>query len=298
MGIFFALLSGASFALNNLMVKKGLGENKGGDNGYFLTVLLNVVILGVVLLVDIMVVGLPTEFSETAFIFFVLSGLLTTGVGRFTYFSSIFYIGPSRASAIKNASPIFSILFAVIVLSETVALGPASGILLILLGIILLGAISFIGIGNGEDRRIEWMGYLLGIVSAVSFGLGQGVRKEGLLLMNQAFLGAWIGAVASLIFVVTYEAVRGNLRTTIKHNFTIFNRYFLIAGILNSFGPLFFYLGASYTEVSYVSAVAAAEPLLTILMSSLFFKKIEMLNYKIWAAVFLVFLGTVVIVVT
>jgi uncharacterized membrane protein len=85
--------------------------------------------------------------------------------------------------------------------------------------------------------------------------------------------------------------------TTVRKSLTLFN-YYLFAGILTSLGPLFFFLGITFTQVSFVSVVAASEPLLTVLISYLFFKREEKLTISIWITAVLVLLGTVVMVLT
>jgi len=306
-GILFAFLSGLAFALNNILIKKGMKDDESGDNSFFLTVLLNVILLGFAFLIAWQMRGFSFAFSPRAFAFFVLSGLCTTAMGRFTLFASIRQIGPTRASAIKNGSPMFTVLFALLLLGETISQGPALGIAVMLAGILVQGIILFRqkseadridSPDEGAALRLQWFGYLLGIVSAISFGIGQVFRKQGLLLMDDAFFGAFTGALVSLLFVCVYEGVRGQLRTVVRKSFREFNRCYFLAGVMSSLGPLFFFLGSSLTQVSYVSVVAAAEPLLTVLFSKWLLKNEERLTRSVWATVVLVLSGTVLMIST
>lgn len=291
MGTLFAFLSALSFAITNLLIKKGMEKQQTKENGYLITVIMNVLLLGLLAGVFHFLNDDPPAFTAPAFIYFVLSGLLTIGLGRYSFFASISHIGPSRASAIKNASPIFTILFALLVLQESLSWQSAGGIALIMAGVLSISWRAFAQ--PGESLSLKNVGYLLGIASALFFGIGQAIRKAGLEQMDDAFFGAWVGAVTSLILLVVYESGKGTIKATLRENRKLLkNPYFITAGALNSFGPLFFFLGATYAPVSIVSAVAAVEPLLTVLLSRLFFHMMEQLPLAVWSAAVLVFSGT------
>jgi drug/metabolite transporter (DMT)-like permease len=306
LGIIFAFLSGASFALNNIFIKKGMKDQGSEASGFFLSILVNVALLGVLFLFSWAIRGRALHFSWIAFLFFVLAGIFSTALGRFTLFASIRFLGPSRASAIKNGSPMFTVLFALILLGETINKGPAIGMTLMLGGVLLQAIIVYrkqtkfkdqtMSDQEKAEKKHEVYGFLLGVLSAIAFGIGQGFRKEGLDFMNDAFLGSWLGAVTSLIFVCVYEGMRGQLVPIIQRTFSVYNPYYLLSGVLSGLGPLFFFLGSSLTQVSYVSVVAASEPLLTVLFSALFMKNVEKLSLSVWATVILVITGTAVMI--
>src|SRR5690606_23193486 len=87
--------------------------------------------------------GFEFKFSSIGLIFFILSGLFTSGIGRITFYNGIRRIGPSRASAIKNGAPLFTLLYAVAILGETFTFGAVWGIGLIIGGILIQGYMFF-----------------------------------------------------------------------------------------------------------------------------------------------------------
>jgi drug/metabolite transporter (DMT)-like permease len=305
----FAFLSALSFAVGNILVKKGMVEGQDQRNqGYFMTVISNVVILSLIFVIVVWVHDFTFHFSWPGTLFFILSGLFTTGLGRMTNFMAIPRIGPSRASAIKNSSPLFALLFAFFVLGESIRWGPACGMALVLIGILLQGVVYFKQQKpdkqgrHSTDRDIsisyEAMGYLLIIFSAMMFGVGYGVRKQAMIFLNDAYYGAMVGAITSLVFITLYESIRKNFTSMVKNAFTTLNPYYLAAGVLTSFGPLFFFLGLSHTQVSFVSVISASEPLLTVILSTFFLKREEQLSSSIWVTVLLVLMGIVWIAFT
>ena len=307
MGVIFAILSAFIFAINNVIVKKGIRRDPHSDNGLFITVLLNVIILGLLCLIVIGLRGWNFQFSWKAFLFFSLAGLCTTGVGRLALFSSISFIGPSKASAIRNSTPIFTTMFALLFLNEEITLFPGIGMML-LLGAIINEGYRFHKIETSQhqqnalsnttmSKRFQYKGFGLALFSAFIFGVGQGIRKLGLIEMDDAFFGVWVGALASLVFVIIYQCVRREFTVNLKKNFTIINPYFFIAGVLTSLGPLFFFLAAQTLQVSYVSVITAAEPLLTILISAVIFKGVEPITKYTWTTIAMMFFGTILIAI-
>ncbi|TYR81324.1 DMT family transporter [Priestia megaterium] len=305
MGVVFAILSAVIFAVNNVIVKKGIRRDPHSDNGLFITVLMNVILLGVLCLIVIGISGWNLQISWKAILFFAIAGLCTTGVGRLTLFSSISYIGPSKASAIRNSTPIFTTVFALLFLGEEIALLPGIGMLLLLGGLLNEGyrfhkfeASNHTQIHNtASPKRYQYVGFGLALFSAIIFGMGQGIRKQGLIEMNHAFFGAWVGTLASLVFVIIYQCVRREFTANVKKSFAFMNPYYVIAGVLTSLGPLFFFLAAQTIQVSYVSVIAAAEPLITVLISAVIFRGIESITMHTWVTITMMFFGTTLLAI-
>lgn len=300
MGVIFAILSAFMFAVNNVVVKKGIKRAPHSDNGLFITVLINVILLGVLCFIVMGLRGWDFHFSWEAFFFFLLAGLCTTGIGRLTLFSSISYIGPSKASAIRNSTPIFTTIFALIFLKEEITLLPGIGMVLLLAGVLNEGfRLNRIEASKHQrdPKRYSYMGFGLAVFSALIFGVGQGIRKQGLIEMNDAFFGVWVGTLASLVFVICYQSIRGEFITNIKKNVRVINPYYLISGVLTSIGPLFFFLATQRMQVSYVSVIAAAEPILTIFLTTVIFRGIDSVTKYTWITITMMFLGTVLIVI-
>jgi drug/metabolite transporter (DMT)-like permease len=294
LGLLYAFLSAASYTGGNLLMKKGMwtGNN---NTGYLMTVFCNVVLLGLFFVISLFVVDF--HFSWMGTLIFAAAGILTTGIGRLSYFISVNKIGPSRSSAIKNSAPIFALLFAFFLLGERLSLGPTLGISIILLAFLYQGILLFKRKNGTElDSDNSYLGYVIALGAAVCFGVGQGIRKQGLLFLENAYFGAWIGALSTLIFMIIYEYYKGRLKEQFYESKKGINRNFILVGILTSFGVLFYFIGVTYTKVAYVSTIAAIEPLLTIFLSSLLFKGKEQLTITNWIVTIVIFFGILTIV--
>ncbi|MBU8906793.1 DMT family transporter [Desertibacillus haloalkaliphilus] len=296
MGILFALLTAFGFAISNIFVRKGMEKSK-GDNGFLITVIINVLILGIAALIYRLVVT-NVPITMYGFLLFAISGVFTTFLGRMTLFMSYREIGPSRGAAIKNSAPLFTVLFAVLFLNEWIGLLPSIGTFFVLAGLGIQGffLIRQTTTTTANDQSNLKKGYFLALFSAMVFGTGQAIRKPGLEELPDPFFGAFAGALTALILVLLSDWSKGVLKTNLRNQITSFNLFYLWSGLFTSIAMLSFFIGVTYIQVSYVAAIAAMEPLLTILLSKLFLRKQETIaRYTIFSSL-IVFTGVIIII--
>jgi drug/metabolite transporter (DMT)-like permease len=111
-----ALAAGALFGLNAVLIKIGMRRTV-ADNGHFMSVFVNVLFLGVLMLF----VSLP-YWSWAGFAGFILAGLLTTWLGRGASFMAIRLLGPARQGAILISAPLFAAIAGWVFLDEGITL--------------------------------------------------------------------------------------------------------------------------------------------------------------------------------
>lgn len=272
-----------------------MDQSNGQSMGFAITVLINVIVHSLIFIVVLAAAGFSFEFSWESTGWFVLGGLFSTILGRYALLSAIQTIYPSRASALKNSTPFFTVLYAILILDEDFTPLSLIGLLLLFIVIVMQGVLSFrqsrLKVRKDQADTSEWSGYLLGIFAAFVFGLGQGFRKQGLLVHNEPIYGALMGSLIGLLVIVLYQLFKGTLMVTVRENYRILNFNFIIAGVFLSLGPVFFFLAASLLQVSYVSVIAAVEPLMTILLSALFLKGREQITPSLLIGAMLILTG-------
>ncbi|WP_246943145.1 DMT family transporter [Bacillus pinisoli] len=296
MGIIFAIVTAFAFAFSNIFIKRGM-ETSSKDNGFFMTVFLNVLILGLVALFYRLFVS-QVSISINGVILFGLSGIFTTFLGRITLFKSFREIGPSRGAAIKNSAPLFTILFAVIFLQEVLHLYPLIGVLFVLFGLGIQGyyLLKQERLPTNHKSSNYKKGYFLALLSAFVFGIGQAIRKPGMQEMPDPFFGAFISSVVALIIILLFEWKKGTVVKTIRNQYKNRNYNYYLSGVLTSVAILSFFIGITYTQVSYVAAIAAVEPLLTIILSKILLRNQEAITrYTVYSAS-AVFCGVITII--
>jgi DME family drug/metabolite transporter len=290
MGYMFAFMSALCYSIANIVLKKGMAHSK--DNGVWIITLINAVVLGIVFITYLLATDVAPIINITGLILFAVSGILINVIGRITLYSGIRQIGSLKAVAIKNSAPVFTLVFAIIIIKEQISLWPWVGISLILLGLLLLGIQYF----RQEEKDAQRSGYLVALCAAVGFGLGQGVSKSALFYLSDPFLGVFVSTCAALLCHSAIEAIRGKLIPLITSSFTThINKHYIWAGFLTSTALLLFYLSASYIHVSYSVAILAADPVLTVILGRFFLKKEENISPMIILVAILVFLGAGII---
>lgn len=291
MGYLLAFMSALCFSVTNIILKKGMAHTQ--DNGVWLITMINAVLLGIVCLFYLLVAD-SLSVNLTAILLFALAGLLINIVGRILLYSGIRQIGSSKAVAIKNSAPIFTLLFAILVIQEQIPFWPWIGLIFILIGLFMLG-LQLFREGNGQGQRT---GYIIALCSAIGFGIGQAISKLGLYYMNQPLLGVAIGTATACFCLTVYELKKRRLLAMVRHIIYQPNWYYIWSGVLTSLALLFFYLSISYIHVSYAVAILAVDPILTVLLSKRLLKKEESISGLLVIVAILIFLGAGIITLT
>lgn len=312
MGVTLALVSAACFGLSSVCSRVGQ-RSRSRDDGHFMTVMMNVVLLLVVL-----PFSSGAAWSWTALIAFLLAGVATTWLGRATSLRAIRLIGPARQGAFLITSPVFTGIAGWVLLDETVHPLQLLGSAFVLGGLAVMvrsqvvaealeSAVSespprgegvagrrslAAAFGNLDARR---QGYAVAAASAASFGLGFVARKWGLEHYPNAVVGALVGALMSLTLIVGRGAITGNLRRIVQENLRDVPLWFVLAGSLSGLGLLLGFSAFLYLPAWAVAVLKGTQGPWTLLWSYLFLKQEDQINRQLLLAVSLVFLGIVVI---
>jgi drug/metabolite transporter (DMT)-like permease len=136
MGVVLALSGAIAFSIMNVAIRKGVRPGD-ADNGVVTTVVINVVAFTALMALVLPIRGLT--WSWTGVGAFAAAGLMSTFIGRTLLFTGIRHAGAARAAAVKNATPLFTLIIAVAILDEQVVPLAGFGIGLVLVGIFVLG---------------------------------------------------------------------------------------------------------------------------------------------------------------
>lgn len=305
MGTLFALLSALLWASYNLAVLRGRDQFDPGA-GYLLTLAMNAGATALFTLLPLPGAGAAGR-SAAALACFVLAGLSTTLLGRWLYFASVYAIGPSRASAWKNASPAYTLLVGWLLLNERPGLPTLAGVVATVGGMLALardqmrvGGLE--GQGEASSGRPSQgpasgnarAGLLYGIGSALAFASGILLRKAGLNLWPDAAMGSAIGAWSALMGWLPVAVRRGDHRTLLTAR-PAGMRFFLLAGVFSSMAQLFIFLSLRLAPSAVAHAVSSLEPIFTVMLSRWLLHGRERLTRGMLKAVAVSTLGVVLV---
>lgn len=312
MGIVLALVSALAFSSNYIFIQTGMKRSK-KDNGEFLSLVTMVILISAIELLRITSNGGPRmQLTVESFVYFAFAGFLTAFVGRILLFAGIRRIGSSRAAALKNTAPVFTVLIAVLLLGERISFWGGVGMAVIFFALFLQARHDF-RLSNFPQReetehanphdsgqkmlqRTLRNGLLLSFSAALFFGLGQISRKQGMVHFDDPILGSLIGSSVALVLFLLMKSVNGSLKETIRYNLRHFNIHFVAAGMLTGIAQISFFAALLYTNVSYTSVVAAMEPIITVFLVKLFLRREEKVTLRLGATALTIFLGTFIII--
>lgn len=166
-------------------------------------------------------------------------------------------LGASTTAALGNLSPLFAILFAILVLDEAPRAIQVVGLLIVVAGVTLLA------LGQGQLAGVLGLSFLLPVAAAAIRGLAQPLTKLG--------LGFWPAPLAALLIgygvsaaVVLLVAWRAG--TLPKRPFTGGAGWFVAVGLCNAGAVLALYAALARGPVGLVAPLVGAYPLVTLLL--------------------------------
>ena len=303
LGGFIALLSAATFALNNASVRRGV------LSGSVLQAMAITVPIGlpISLLVALATGSLAAVagFSSRALFALSLSGIMHFVWGRYCNYRATRAIGTNLVAPIQQINLIFTLLLAIVILGETLTPLRALGIALVLLGPTFTlrerkparkaetmqnseRAAGLSIAGHPAFRPSYAEGYFWALMSATGYGLSPilvriGLEGKGLAVSVAGNLVASLAAVTVMaVFLLPPRQLRHALAVGREPA-----KWFTLSGILVAISQLFLYMAMSIAPVTVVSPINRLSILFRLYFSRILNPKHEVFGGK-------VVLGTVV----
>ena len=294
LGDLFTVASTLCFASSNITVARG---NRPGaeDNGAFISLLITTAIAGTAWIVAGLLRGFE-PVTMRALLWFAGAGVFTAFVGRVFFYASIQRVGAMRSSTTKRLIPFFAVMLGVGVLHERLTGGMIAGMVLIVASFAVLLRGGRAAPAPGEVRGRLNSGYLYGAISAFGYAFGYLLRKTGLAVAHDAFLGAAVGClVGAALFVVT-AAFNSDYARAVKATFARPNPWLVAAGVLSSAGQIFYFLALNFSPMARVALVSSMEVFVTLFLGWLFLRRTESFSASLLVAAALGFAGAVCVI--
>lgn len=290
MGIFFGLLTALCFAASAILARIGQ-RHRPHDDGLFMTVLVNVVTLGVVALFAI-----APRWNTAGIVALMAGGVMGAVGGRSSNLRAVRLIGPSRASAFLTGTPFVAAVSGWIALGEALTMVEALGGVIVILGLLwLIKARAPATVGASSAPPPPLAHYVIAAVAPMFFGLAFVARKWGLERYDSTIIGAFVGAAAAFVVVILIDAARGRTRDRIRMNLREVPWWFVGAGIAMTLALLSQFTAFTYLPAWVVGILQSTQGIWVIGLSLLFLKGEERIDGALVGSVVLVTLGVVLI---
>lgn len=136
-GLLFAILAAVTWGLAPLFAKVGLARTSP-----FVGITIRSVVVTTMVLFTVLASGRWKAFSgigSRTIAIMALEGLLAGLLGQYFYFKAIKSLDASTVTPIVGAYPLFTFLFAILILGEKFTVAKSLGALLVIAGVVLLG---------------------------------------------------------------------------------------------------------------------------------------------------------------
>lgn len=283
MDIYFSFQAAFCFSIAHILIRRGLVESN-AITGSFISLSMTAAVLWLLLPFFVPL----SELWNPAVMLFAAAGVFAPGIGRTLSYLGIERIGVSRSVPIVNSSPIFASIFAVVFLGEVWVVQNVFGTLLVISGVVLL---SVAKPGKGPWRKID---VIFPVLGALSFGISTTMRKAGLGMLNIPLGAAAVTAAAGFLFSCVLLQAQGG-RKALKLSRTS-AAWLFSAGIFNTSALLSVFFALSYGQVVVVEPLISSNPVLTLLMTAIFLRDLEVISLRVVIGALLTVLGTILVV--
>lgn len=283
--VFLSLSTAFFYGLDPFLIKRGLIENPNPTVATIISLTVNFLFF-----LTLSIITSQFIYFGEGLIFFILAGLFAPGLARIFSYKGIDKLGASISAPLQGTETLFAFLLAVILLGEKVSIPILIGTGAIFMGIIILKA----DMERQQDRQGQWIKskkYLwLPITSAGLYGTSVFLRKLGLNEIQSPILGAMMTSLTSWGLVILLLT-----KKEIRRDFTSMNKkaicFFILSGGCTSLAWLTLFYALSIGKVVMVAPLQNSHTLFTVLLSSLFLRKVERVSYKTFSGALLIIAG-------
>ncbi len=228
------------------------------------------------------------EAPADGVLLFTAAGVLSPFCTQILLFISAIKVGISRASPLRNTTPLFAGVVAVLWLGETVTVAIATGTLLIIFGASLLGM-------RDSEQAVPYQPIylLLPVMAAFLGGFSSPMRKLGYSMIDSVPLAVCVVQGGAFVALVLY------LLATRKYRELVFRRetlvWFGLSGLLNSVAVTMNMTALEMGDVVVVSPLISTTPLFTVILSTIFLRSFERVTLKVLVGAAAICLGGIVL---
>lgn len=294
-GLVLALLSGFSFSLSNIFIRKAMHRSGEAFSLIPIFAFMGTVFLGLPLFISGEVKQL-VSLSWLGAGALAGAGILHFILGRISAYTGIRLIGANRAVPIFSGSMLFAALLGVFLLGEPLTVNLILAVLFIVGGVILISTT-----GNSKTEQSGILGGFLvkGVLAALAAALFWGVSptlvKVGLKEVNSPLLATFVSYAASSIvigFSLFHPGNSEKLRRLTRPAIIPI----IISAVAVAVAQIFRYWALNYSHVSLVEPlIGSMNSLFVFPLSFLINRQIEVFNLRIIMGVIVLVMGVFLI---
>ena len=289
LGLIFAILTAATFALGQILIRRSTYQSEESFTSLAVSLLIGTPVF-VLLVTSFREWQDFLSFTWQHYVLLAAAGLLHLLIARYLFFNSTRIIGANPTAAITRSSVIFSVIFGVVLLGETVTVLQVFAALMIMCGAVLTTTEI-----SRRTFRISTRGLLMGIgVALCSTGSATLIRPV-MQETDAIYAATFVMYLAAFVVVLLILAFRNEQRSNVVR---LDRRTFLVLAVVAVIlvvGHLFRFETLRLTPVSIAQPIFATIVIFTLLFSWIVNRRIDVFNWRVVAGIVLVLAGVYLI---
>jgi drug/metabolite transporter (DMT)-like permease len=242
-----------------------------------------------------------------AYLFLALSGVIHFALGRTLAYRAIQLIGSTRSNLVTSLHPIVTVIFAMLILRETVTFIMVIGILCTLTGPLLIFLDERVIAGNPQlknlngrdlDKSTLYKGMLYGIGAAIFWGSSAIFIKLGLEHGGFPIAGTFIAYIAASIVITPSALLNKELREELLNGDKLSFKWALFSGLTVNLGQFLRYIALGSGSVIVVSLMLRTIPLWVLFFAFIFIRKYESFSRWVLLGNALIMIGAVLVLLS
>lgn len=288
LGALSSLFASLFFAISVIQIRKCLKMM------HWFSAILTVTIIQNIVFWPLTLLFVPLDsLNPLGILFFMLAGVFHPGISRLAYYKGIETLGAPLNTSLIAIYPLFASLFAISLLDENPTIWILVGMSFIVIGGILLeGSLRNPHRASAKYARSH---LIYPLSAAVIIGLGNVLRKLGLLEINQVLIGVSSGSLVALSVYGFILLSSSKMRSSAILNKKVVNHAGL-AGLVLCGAWFFNFYALSIEEVTVVASLRSTTPLFVFLFAYLFLRKLERLTLKMLVGTLVITLGVLTVI--
>ena len=234
------------------------------------------------------------ELPPIAFAWYLFLAFLHHPLARTLNFTAISMIGASRAAPLGAAGPVFSAVLAITLLGERPGIILYLGTLVVVAGMTLVVTGGRRAGSSMPQVAHNNLGYLLAFAASCGFGAVAVVAKH----INTTYSPALVTVSFSLLLgmcllgVAAHRPVIASFREDRRGHIPLT----ILAGACAGAGAICFFSALGKAPVTVVTPIAFSAPLITLIGSHVFLRRLERLNRLVIVGTLIAVCGVVMVV--
>ncbi len=290
MGVTFALLSMVCFA-SNILISRHAMARMPVDSGFFIVLGTNIVAGLVLFGAELMVRTTPFVFQWKESGLFIVGGTIGAFLGRRLLFDTVRLLGPARTSVFHSCAPVPTLVFAWVIVGETLGWYELALMAVVLAGLWITHPPQRDDTISRADRATLRRGMVFGLLTITGFGASNALRGLAMRSWNEAIFGALLGGTAAFLMQVLITRDWGRIAEGFRKGGRAGVLLYFASGLATMGGAILIITAMNYMEIALATLITHTTPLVVFPVSLVLYRNREGLTPRTVAGVLLVLLG-------